>query len=370
MPEDLRPSHDLEQPKGDSPRIRQHLIQVVLRRLVKSKNPLEALSAIKENAAVVAGIIQGELGNRGRKASRQTVAGSFMVGGSLLYWAGWIALPLWVPALGAAIGTLGAAGVVAGFKWWRDAHLNDEFLKTYYTFLHMMEMADGVVTSEERNHLTDFLLSLPLSAGQRKAFLDMPLATVDAIEIPKWYEPAHRESILAGCWSLAFCDGVAASEETLFDSMARKLGVTPEAVLRIKEEVVHMIEETEEILVAIGEQTAALLPKSDGGSREAIIGILATVNARSNPEERLRKALTFVSDPPIPPRFFESQPNLDTILASAYLIAYGLRKWEEPDLKTIKDTFNTRCGGFGIFKESADWMRLTEDAIAAVEQAS
>jgi len=352
--------------KTEFNRMRHHLTHLMLRRLVKSRVPAEALTAIKDNAEVVAGIIHGEMGIRGKKASRQAMAGSVMIGGSLLYWAGWIALPLWVPALGAAVGTLGAAGVVAGFKWWRDAHMNDAFLKTYYSFLQMMEMADGVVTAEEGNHLNDFLLSLPLSAGQRKAFLEMPVAAIETVEVPAWFEPLHREAILAGCWSLAFCDGIAGSEEILFARMAERLAVAPEVVQRLKDEVARLTEENEEILLGIGEQAAALLPQADGVLKEAMVKILAAVNARSDPEERLRTALTFSPAPPIQASLLESKILSDTVLSGAYLVAYGLNEWDEDYLQTIRESFLKVCSNHGRAKEASEWMRLAEEALSQV----
>ncbi len=355
---------------AEAARMTGHLVQIILRRLVKSRQASEALAQVRDNAEVVAGILHASPQWRGRAASKQQVAGGLKVGGSLLYWAGWIALPLWIPALGAAVGTLGAVGVVAGFKWWQDAHLNWEFLKTFYSFLQMMEMADGVVTAEERQYLNDFLLSLPLSARQRQELQAMPVNDIAKVEIPAWYEPAHRESIAAGCWSLAYCDGVAPTEEVLFARMAEKLRLTPETVRRIQEEVARLLDETEEILVHIGAETARLAAGLPVPARQFIIERLGPVNARSHSEERLRQRISFDAPPPLPASIQESPALLDTVLAGAWLVASTLPEVPADDLQTWHKAFLARAASLGRGPEASRLADLVGQTVATVRQAA
>lgn len=307
------PAH--ERPPADL--LRHHQVQVLLRRLVKSRQPREALTQIKDNAAVVAGLLEGTLDRGGRRASREQVAGSVMVGGSLLYWAGWLVLPLWIPVLGAAVGVAGAAGVVAGFRWWQDAHRNFRFLKTYYAFLQMMEMADGVITAEESRYLNDFLLSLPLSAAQRKELQEIEATDLSAIEVPDWYEASHREAILAGCWSLAYCDEIAPVEEVLFARMAERLAVAPEAVERIKADVARQLDETETLLVHIGAETARLTSNLSPDLQMHLLECLAAVNARGDSQERLRQRIAFGTPIPLPDWISSSPDLVATVLVGA-----------------------------------------------------
>ncbi|RCK79543.1 MAG: hypothetical protein OZSIB_4297 [Candidatus Ozemobacter sibiricus] len=297
--------------------MRHHLVQALLRRLVKARQPREALQQIKDQAATVIGLLEGTVERGGRRASREQVAGTVMVGGSLLYWAGWLVLPLWIPILGAAVGVVGAAGVVAGFRWWQEAHRNFHFLKTYYAFLQMMEMADGVITVEESRYLNDFLLSLPLSAAQRKELQAIEATDLSAIEVPEWYEASHREAILAGCWSLAYCDEIAPVEEALFTRMAERLAVPPDTVARIKADVSRQLEETETLLVHIGAETAQLTPTFSPTLQNALLDCLAAVNARGDSQDRLRQRINFGTPIPLPDWIAQSPDHLLTVLMGA-----------------------------------------------------
>jgi hypothetical protein len=323
------------------------LTQAILRRLVRARNPGEALKALRENAPIVASQVIGAMGEQGRKASQQQLAGSLMVGSSLLYWAGWMTAPLWVPTLGAAIGTLGAVGVVAGFKWWQDSHRNYEFLKVYYSFLLMMEMADGVISPEERRHLEDFLVSWPLSQAQRQELLDLKVPEVETFEVPSWLEASHREVILAGCYSLASCDGVAEVEETLYAKMAVRLGVPSERLMAIRTQVESLVEETEDILGAIGVGAVVLLHSTDEKQRRAIVSLLAQVNSRSRGEERFWETLHLGNDTEIPAKFKEKSQDLDTILAGSYLLARGIIGITGGDPSALGRGFPLRCQTFG-----------------------
>lgn len=263
------------------------------------------------------------------KFSPRNVGGSTMIGGSIAYWLGWLALPMWFPALGAALGTAGAMGILAGFKWWSDAHRNYEFIKVCYAGLLTMEMADGVITREEQQQLSEFISSLPLTISEKDDLKAMQPESADAFSAPDWLTDDQKRVILSTCWSLACCDGVDSSEEKLYDKLANRLRIDFEERELIKAKVARvlaMVEHRLEKMFAVSSYLVAESCQDDPDQSQQIQGkisdILVGINPNSgsdNPKLKLPSGKSKLADLA---ESINSEPDFaQAILAGGYFLA-------------------------------------------------
>lgn len=301
--------------------------KIILKRLINTKEPEFAINQLVEKVSVVRNLIIKDEINGGPYLSSQQIGGSLIAGSTIVYWAGWMLLPLWIPSLAALAGTIGALGLLSGFKWWQEGHRNWIFIKTFYSFLYIIEMADGVITSEESRYLQDFILSLPLSNSQRKELMAIKYEKAEEIDIPNWLEHSHRETILAGCWSLAYCDELTDSEVQMLNKIAERLKINPDKALEIKEIVINEINSIEEILICIGKEIKLLknkFPHAVPIDNENLYKTLAEINARGNSQEKIKNLINDNSYNTCYKILNENNNKILELILTAVLVYYEL----------------------------------------------
>lgn len=263
------------------------------------------------------------------KFSQRKIGGSTMIGGSIAYWLGWLALPMWFPALGAALGTAGAVGLLAGFKWWSDAHRNYEFIRVCYAGLLTMEMADGVITREEQQQLNEFISSLPLTIAEKEELKSIEPVNIDALSVPDWLNSDQKRVILSTCWSLACCDGVDSSEEKLYDKLANRLRINFEERELIKAKVAKVIAIVEQRLEKMFAVSSYLIAESCQDNPDQIrqiqgniSDILLGINPNSSSDNPKLKPTSGKAQLADLAESINSEPEFaQTILAGGYYLA-------------------------------------------------
>lgn len=222
---------------------------------------------------------------------RVTVAATgWMLGGTLVFWLGALTGQLWLPALGFALGTAGAAGMATGFARISDRDRRFLFLKAAYACLLLVENADGVCTERERRQLEEFIAALPLADDQRRELLAMPVPTLPSLPLPDFLDVEQKKTIVTACWSLAYCDGVAAPEVTAVGQVAGRLGLAPAECERLRLSVVQALDEAQEKLLCSAAQASALLPEIPQ-REERLLRLLVGASSRNDPPEQMRQEL-------------------------------------------------------------------------------
>ena len=209
--------------------------------------------------------------------------------GTLMYWLGFYAGYTVAPVLGLAIVLLGSAGISAGYKCTCEAWRNFGFLQLYYSCLLLMQNADRIVTDQERRIMDEFLLSLELSELEKAKLRNMKTPTLESIEIPDWVDADQRKSILSGCWSLVYCDGVSPVEEDFFNRLANRFQVSVEEAEALKKQAMQLVNRQEEKLLKLGTWVQALI--GPGNLPHPILEVITQTSFKVSHREALMEAL-------------------------------------------------------------------------------
>lgn len=243
--------------------IKVDVAKVFLRILGNSRNPVLTLDEIERNFDLLLNNILFEKHLTNTDVSALARPGTLFLSGTLVYWLGAIVGQLWIPALGFAIGALGAAGITAGFKIIYDQERDFQFLKLFYSCLVLMQKSDKVISDPEKKNLEAFVLALKIPESKKAELAAMSNENLEALEIPDWLTEDQKKNILMATWNSAVCDGVVMQESIFFSQLGDRMGFSLPQLEKIKHEAIREIEHLERNFI----QMSAILSKLISGEK-------------------------------------------------------------------------------------------------------
>ncbi|NLI77276.1 MAG: hypothetical protein GX442_12640 [Candidatus Riflebacteria bacterium] len=191
---------------------------------------------------------------RERRGTLEIVKGTGeAVGSSLVLMTGLLAGgPVWLPVAGALLGLHGAWRVCEGFgAHWQDRQVLD-FLRVYLPCLRFFQKSDDYVSPEEEAHLESLLASYRLTPDEIAEVTRVRIHKITEVIVPDWFTADQRKLLIAGCWGIAYCDGVMPQELADFKGLIRSIGFTEAEIREVMAETQLAIDTRENLLLAMG----------------------------------------------------------------------------------------------------------------------
>ncbi len=305
------------------------------------------MASIKAHHSQISGVAKG---------------GTIAAGFTLLYWLGCYAGLTFFPPIGFAVAVLGAAGVTSGYKLICDSQRNYEFIKVYYSCLLLLEAADNVFSDQEKKMMGEFVASLPLNDRERSDLLATKIPKLEELQIPNWLSEEQKRTILLGCWSLVYCDGVAPVETDLFGRLGGKFGFDPREIEEIKSDAQRSIESLEQAMVDAGAVACKLMPKENKAIENRIIELLTSLSIKivspGEIEERFRAKLKSEG---LFKELEKDPPAFETVLAGAYIMGKGLFGGEDFFASSFTIHFVETADRIGRQREGREFLKTVDE---------
>lgn len=318
---------------------------LIFKGLLEAGSPEDFLKWTKNNAGnIVIGLSSTAGGYAGAMVSISLWSGSLTSWGSFLYWAGWMAPPVWLPVLGAVVGATAIAAIGRGTQFLLSTS-KFEMAKLSYSVLSLMKNADGKVTEEEEKYMANFLAMLELPAEKKDELLKAKIGDVKDLKIPSDMSEEDAIKILKGAWGLALVDGLAQSEVVMFEQIALKFGITTDRQKKIKEEATKELEFLQEKIVSVTNLVNVLSPKIRDELADKLLDLTSKIDPVKDAKERLKRNVNKgIQLSAIVASLSSGDPAIAAqIMSSGYAVAKIVLGDDSPELEVVNQNFNLIC---------------------------
>lgn len=283
---------------------------------------------------------------RERRGTLEIVKGTGeAVGSSLVLMAGLLSGgPVWLPVAGALLGLHGAWRVGEGFcAHWQDRQVLD-FLRVYLPCLRFFQKSDDYVSPEEESHLESLLVSYRLTPDEIAEVTRVRIRKIAEVIVPDWFTVEQRKLLIAGCWGIAYCDGVMPQELADFKGLIRSIGFTEAGIREVMAETQVAIDTREDLLLTMGALAWQALSPAEY-QQERFLRTLAGFLVRKTGHKSLTDRLTSTHFPQgrLDPAGLAGHPRLRDLLACAWFLCLCRRPLAAEIFSEFEVAFQTLC---------------------------
>ncbi|MFC1744413.1 hypothetical protein ACFL35_10505 [Candidatus Riflebacteria bacterium] len=259
-----------------------NLTFLMLRLFLETNKPLDVLKKLKKNIDELLLLCVTAFGLGGAVSIISMSMGAGGLNG-ILYWAGMLNPTFWVPFMGASLVLIFSSLLFGRDKGLKNSdEKNFEMIKVSYSALLIMELADGIISAEEKEYLENYISCLELSEAKKKELLNINIRDINDLSLPARLSKKDKARILAACWGLARCDGLAEEEKKVYAKLAERFNLEPKEQKNIAYKVDAQIKERHELLLVIGNTVASIVPDFTKELQEKLLIHLASLDPQAD----------------------------------------------------------------------------------------
>lgn len=261
-------------------------------------NPVKALTTSLKLRKIEASAVTAAIGGIGGAAGAAAIwTASLGFWGSIGYWLGIVALPLYAPIAGGLAGAIGIGGGVYALLAKLSADDRRRLATLYVHTLNVLVHADGTVTDEESGEVAkmkDRLAAIGVKPEEATALFAGAPTRVDDFSVDgSKFDKTLVEAVLGEAWFAMATAGSGGPAETgAFDRLCARLGQADKSD-GLRERVSKLREEGAKTAAAVATAAAYSIPSEFWDHAGSLFDDVLAVDFSGNARRRRSEVLTY-----------------------------------------------------------------------------